>query len=195
MPVTPDIMKTTFNLQQSIVAYFTGRPHRNNTDPSASTSTPAHPLGRSPTHAHVPPRPPSSESGLMSTKPSTRTKRKTSHVEASATPLDLPMAPPPDPPAKQRRRIASHTKPQHISSMPFTVCRELNAVSTHACFDFAAFSCIFRTQHGLRPAFEYHFSFEPNEPLTGTLSTNRINNNTSTPLAHIHNFDKHIANS
>jgi hypothetical protein len=160
-----------------------------------SIPTPAHPLGRSSSHAHVPPCPPPTESGLMSTKPSTRTKRKTSHVEASATPLDLPMAPPPDPPAKHRRRIASNTKPQHISSMPFTVCRELNAVSTHACFDFAAFSCIFRTQHGLRPPFEYRFSFEPREPLTGPIPQNRTYDNTSMPLAHIHNFDKHIANS
>jgi hypothetical protein len=188
-------MKTTFNLQQSILSFFTGRPHRNSTDSSASVSTPANSQGRRPSHVQVPPSPPTSKSGLSSTNPSTRSKRKTSPVEASATPLDLPMAPPPDPPAKHRRRIASNTKPQHISSMPFTVCRELNAVSTHACFDFAAFSCIFRTQHGLRPPFEYQFSFEPREPLKGTIPQNRISDNTSTPLAHIHNFDKHIANS
>ena len=131
----------------------------------------------------------------MSAKPPTRTKRKTSPVEASPTSLVHPMAPPPDLPAKQRRRIARNTQPKQPSLMPFSVCRELNAVSTHACFDFAAFSCIFRTQHGLRPPFEYRFSFEPHEPLKGPIPQNRTYDNTSMPLAHIHNFDKHIANS
>ena len=73
-----------------------------------------------------------------------------------------------------------------------SVCHARTVVSPQARVDFAAFSCIFRTQNGLRPPFE--FEFLPITPHVPQLRSPNIDN-TSTPLAHILLYDKHIASS
>ena len=75
---------------------------------------------------------------------------------------------------------------QRIASLP--VCRECNVVTSHARYDFTAYTCIYRTQHGLRPDFEYNLS----HPHTATTIIHNTSDNTHTNIL---SYDKHIVDS